>query len=184
MPTHLWGIPSICIGKRVSFRTHCAGSLCLGRKPAQEHPPWLRVSQGSQGFKRNVVGALLQLLEAVDYLHSRWVMSRDLKLPNLLLTGDGRLKICDFGLARYFHAYEEPYTPRVVTLWYRWGSTALVMREATHALSYQLCMLPRKHALPCSSLLCESIINRHAACHMGLSRAIGLRQGMNEGCIC
>lgn len=62
---------------------------------------------------------LRQLLEAVDYLHSRWVMSRDLKLPNLLLTGDGRLKICDFGLARYFHAFEEPYTPRVVTLWYR-----------------------------------------------------------------
>ena len=61
----------------------------------------------------------VQLLEAVDYLHSRWVMSRDLKLPNLLLTHDGLLKICDFGLARYFHAYEEPYTPRVVTLWYR-----------------------------------------------------------------
>ena len=69
--------------------------------------------------RRRVLCAPRQLLEAVDYLHSRWVMSRDLKLPNLLLTGDGRLKICDFGLARYFHAFEEPYTPRVVTLWYR-----------------------------------------------------------------
>lgn len=62
---------------------------------------------------------MLQLLEAVDHLHSHWVMSRDLKLPNLLLTHDGHLKICDFGLARYFHAHEEAYTPRVVTLWYR-----------------------------------------------------------------
>lgn len=61
-----------------------------------------------------------QLLEAVDFLHSHWIMSRDLKLPNLLLTHDGHLKICDFGLARYFHAHEESYTPRVVTLWYRW----------------------------------------------------------------
>ena len=61
-----------------------------------------------------------QLLEAVDFLHSHWIMSRDLKLPNLLLTNGGQLKICDFGLARYFHAFDEAYTPRVVTLWYRY----------------------------------------------------------------
>ena len=60
-----------------------------------------------------------QLLEAVDFLHSHWIMSRDLKLPNLLLTNGGQLKICDFGLARYFHAFDEKYTPKVVTLWYR-----------------------------------------------------------------
>ena len=78
---------------------------------------------------------LRQLLEAVDYLHSRWVMSRDLKLPNLLLTGDGRLKICDFGLARYFHAFEEPYTPRVVTLWYRCAANTLQGPACIHRLS-------------------------------------------------
>jgi len=64
-------------------------------------------------------GQMLQLLEAVDFLHSHWIMSRDLKLPNLLLTNGGQLKICDFGLARYFHAFDEAYTPKVVTLWYR-----------------------------------------------------------------
>ena len=63
----------------------------------------------------------VQLLEAVDFLHSHWIMSRDLKLPNLLLTNGGQLKICDFGLARYFHAFDEAYTPKVVTLWYRYG---------------------------------------------------------------
>ncbi len=64
----------------------------------------------------------VQLLEAVDFLHSHWIMSRDLKLPNLLLTNGGQLKICDFGLARYFHAFDEAYTPKVVTLWYRYGA--------------------------------------------------------------
>ncbi|CAK0782912.1 hypothetical protein CVIRNUC_006107 [Coccomyxa viridis] len=62
---------------------------------------------------------MLQLLEAVNFLHSHWIMSRDLKLPNLLLTNSGQLKICDFGLARYFHTSDESYTPKVVTLWYR-----------------------------------------------------------------
>lgn len=52
-------------------------------------------------------------------MHSHWIMSRDLKLPNLLLTNGGQLKICDFGLARYFHAFDAKYTPKVVTLWYR-----------------------------------------------------------------
>jgi hypothetical protein len=80
--------------------------------------PWCAQPLFKWSAERQLL-ASRQLLEAVDYLHSRWVMSRDLKLPNLLLTADGHLKICDFGLARSFHAYEEPYTPRVVTLWYR-----------------------------------------------------------------
>lgn len=77
-----------------------------------------------------------QLLEAVDYLHSHWIMSRDLKLPNLLLTGDGRLKICDFGLARYFHPFDDAYTPRVVTLWYRCALWAGSMPSAAWPVSW------------------------------------------------
>ena len=55
----------------------------------------------------------------MNYLHNRWIVHRDLKLSNLLLTNEGCLKLCDYGLARYFKAYEEAYTPKVVTLWYR-----------------------------------------------------------------
>ncbi|KAH9264325.1 hypothetical protein BASA83_012217 [Batrachochytrium salamandrivorans] len=60
-----------------------------------------------------------QLLNGVAYLHKNFVIHRDLKLSNLLLTAEGILKIADFGLARLFSEPLEPMTPRVVTLWYR-----------------------------------------------------------------
>jgi cyclin-dependent kinase 10 len=72
------------------------------------------------------VPACLQLLSAVAFLHDRWVMHRDLKLSNLLFTHQGQLKLCDYGLARYFQPWQEAYTPGVVTLWYRCVSVCLM----------------------------------------------------------
>ncbi|KIY95492.1 cell division cycle 2-like protein [Monoraphidium neglectum] len=60
-----------------------------------------------------------QLLRGIAYLHEHWVLHRDLKTSNLLYGNDGTLKICDFGLARQFGSPLRPYTPMVVTLWYR-----------------------------------------------------------------
>jgi cyclin-dependent kinase 10 len=66
-----------------------------------------------------IKGIMSQLISGVFYLHQRWVTHRDLKLSNLLLK-TGTVKICDFGLGRYFKPYcESAYTPKVVTLWYR-----------------------------------------------------------------
>ena len=60
-----------------------------------------------------------QLLEGMEYLHSNWVLHRDLKTSNILYNNQGQLKICDFGLARQYGSPLRSYTNNVVTLYYR-----------------------------------------------------------------
>ncbi|GAN06059.1 conserved hypothetical protein [Mucor ambiguus] len=43
-----------------------------------------------------------QMAAAMDYCHSRWVVHRDLKAPNILLTRDFQVKIADFGLGNRY----------------------------------------------------------------------------------
>ena len=59
---------------------------------------------------------LRQLLSAVAYLHHNWVIHRDLKTSNLLYTNRGEVKVCDFGLGRYFSDPLGAYSQPVVTL--------------------------------------------------------------------
>ena len=80
-----------------------------------------------------------QTLQGVQYMHSHYIIHRDLKVSNLLLTDRGCLKVADFGLSRPLAEYpsrsgsatkrkkdedetEVDYegasmTPGVVTLW-------------------------------------------------------------------
>ena len=60
-----------------------------------------------------------QLLRAVAHLHDNWILHRDLKTSNLLLSHRGILKVGDFGLAREYGSPLKQYTSIVVTLWYR-----------------------------------------------------------------
>merc|ERR1719192_816260 len=70
-----------------------------------------------------------QLLSAIHHLHDNWILHRDLKSSNLLLSHNGILKVGDFGLAREYGSPLKAYTSIVVTLWYRAPELLLGIKE-------------------------------------------------------
>lgn len=78
---------------------------------------------------------MFQLLRGIRYLHYCGVLHRDLKPSNVLVDGECRLKIIDFGLARAaFRADNDSdlmlWTNYVATRWYR--APELIMPRATN----------------------------------------------------
>ena len=49
---------------------------------------------------RDGIRIVLQLLDALDYSHSRGVVHRDIKPANILITEEGQIKVADFGIAK------------------------------------------------------------------------------------
>mmetsp|Transcript_13249 Transcript_13249/g.34318 ORF Transcript_13249/g.34318 Transcript_13249/m.34318 type:complete len:344 (+) Transcript_13249:339-1370(+) len=61
------------------------------------------VKHGRPGFgEGETLHLFQQVIRAVDYMHSQGVISRDIKLENILLTADDppQIKLCDFGFSK------------------------------------------------------------------------------------
>ncbi|XP_015775023.1 PREDICTED: cyclin-dependent kinase 11B-like [Acropora digitifera] len=95
-----------------------------------EHDLKVLMEHMTQGFRIGEIKTLMiQLLRAVAHLHDNWILHRDIKASNLLLSNKGILKVGDFGLAREYGSPLKNYTPIVVTLWYRAPELLLGTKE-------------------------------------------------------
>jgi cyclin-dependent kinase 10 len=79
---------------------------------------------------------IIQVLKGLAFSHSKFIVHRDLKVSNLLMTDGGILKLADFGLSRSLGYPREPSTPKVVTLWYR--APEVLFGSRTHSAAMDL----------------------------------------------
>ncbi len=61
------------------------------------------ISSGRRFNWRETLKIGIQVCRALKHAHDVGVVHRDIKPANLLLTPEGRVKIADFGIARFFH---------------------------------------------------------------------------------
>ena len=81
---------------------------------------------------------MIEIMEGLVYLHSREIIHHDIKLENILLTKNGTIKICDFGLS----SLQTPITSTI---------HASLSRQKTSNVVGSLHYIPPELLLPSSS---------------------------------
>lgn len=62
---------------------------------------------------------MLMIAKGIYECHSRFILHRDIKPNNILVSRSGRVKLADFGLARDFGFPVTELTNKVITRWYK-----------------------------------------------------------------
>ena len=89
--------PHICTIHEVG---HAGGATFIAMEHIEGRSLRDRLDEGGALPLAEAVRYGLQAADALAYAHEHGVVHRDFKAANVMITGDGRLKIVDFGLAR------------------------------------------------------------------------------------
>ncbi len=102
---------------------------------------------GSPFSERRVLGWARQLCDVLEYLHSQHppIIFRDMKPGNIMLTRNGRIKLIDFGIARFFRSTSPQDTQLLGTPGFappeQYGKTQTDERSDVYSLAITLFQL-------------------------------------------
>lgn len=85
-------------------------------------------SKRTQPQMQQLLPEMRQVADAMEHLHSKHIVHRDLKSANVLIASDGRLCVADFGLVRYV-APEKETNMTAETGSYRWMAPEVIRHE-------------------------------------------------------
>ena len=53
--------------------------------------------------ENEISSVIYMVLLGIKFIHSKKLVNRDIKGRNILITKDGEVKLCDFGICRFYH---------------------------------------------------------------------------------